>query len=127
MKKLTKRIAAAASSVAVAGVAVLGIGGAASAETPASAHVPRPAVSAKAHGCRWDHGVGFLVEEGYSVDAVRGWHHDDCVTGSARHGRDGHHCWDDKECGWKSDRSYRHDWNRYEHHRRDRHHHDRNR
>ncbi|MER5917159.1 hypothetical protein ABT124_44185 [Streptomyces sp. NPDC001982] len=127
MKKLTKRIAATASSVAVAGVAVLGAGGAASAATPASAHVQRPAVSVKADGNRWDHGVGYLLEQGYSWDAVRGWHQDVRVTGSDRHGRDGRfHRWDGEGRGWTCDRSYRHDWNRYEHDGRDRHHHDRN-
>jgi hypothetical protein len=128
MKKLTKRISATATSVVVAGVAVLGAGGTASAATPASAHVQRPAVSVKANDYRWDHGVDYLIEEGYSWDGTRGWHDDDRVTDSARYARDGHfYRWDDKECGWKFDRSYRHDWNRYEHDGRDRHHHDRNR
>ncbi|MEU6094957.1 hypothetical protein [Streptomyces sp. NPDC047079] len=126
MEKLTKRIAVTVSSVAVAGVAVLGAGGTASAATPASAHVERPAVGIKADGYRWDHGVGYLLEQGYSWDRIHGWHRNDCVTGSTRYGRDGHfHRWDDKECGWKSDWSYRHDRSRYEHDGRERHHHDR--
>lgn len=126
MKKLTKRISAAACSAAVAGGAVLGAGGAASAATPASAHALRPAVSVKANDYRWDHGVGYLLEEGYSWDRIRGWHHDDCVTDSHWYGRNGHfYRWDDKECGWKFDGAYRHDWNRCEHDGQDRHHHDR--
>ncbi|MFF3911751.1 hypothetical protein ACFYZJ_38850 [Streptomyces sp. NPDC001848] len=130
MKKLTKRISLAASAVAVAGVAVLGAGGAASAATPVSApHVEHPAVSVHTNDFRWDHGVGYLIEQGYSWDRVHGWHRDDCVTDAARHGRDGHlYRWDDDECGWKYGRSYGHDWNRYEHDgrdHRDRHHGDR--
>jgi len=84
MKKLTKRISVTATSVVVAGVAVLGAGGTASAAAPASAHVQRPAVSVKANDYRWDHGVGYLLEEGYSWDGIRGWRHDDRVTDSAR-------------------------------------------
>ncbi|WP_406343548.1 hypothetical protein [Streptomyces sp. NBC_01578] len=34
--------------------------------------------------------------------------------------------WDDTECGWKFDRSYRHHWNRYERDGQDWHHHNRN-
>ncbi|MFJ5530287.1 hypothetical protein [Streptomyces sp. NPDC093261] len=123
MKKLTKRIAVTASSVAVAGAAVLGAGGTASAATPASAHIQRPAVSVKADNNRWDHGVGYLLEQGYSWDRIRGWHHDDCVTGSARYGHDGHSY---KGRGGRSDRSHRHDGNRHEHDGRDRHPHNRN-
>ncbi|WP_331743429.1 hypothetical protein OG762_47790 (plasmid) [Streptomyces sp. NBC_01136] len=95
MKKLAKCIAVAASSVAVAGAALLCAGGTASAATPASAYVQRPAVDVSADDYRWDHGVGYLLEQGYSWDEIRGWHHDDRVTDSARHGRDGHSCrWD---------------------------------
>lgn len=103
MKKLMKRIAVTVSSVAVAGVAVLGAEGIASAATPASAHVQHPAVSVKAD-YRWDHGVGYLLERGYSWDEIRGWHHDGRVTDSARH-----------------------DWDLYEHDGGDRDHHDQNR
>ncbi|MET7921713.1 hypothetical protein ABZU45_39165 [Streptomyces avermitilis] len=42
----------------------------------ASAHVQRPAVSVDAGDYRWDHGVGHLLELGYSWDEIRGWHHD---------------------------------------------------
>ncbi|MFE5028659.1 hypothetical protein ACFRAO_36545 [Streptomyces sp. NPDC056656] len=79
MKKLTRRVAVTAASVAVAGVAVLGAGGTASAATSASAHVQRPAVSVSAHAddYRWDHGVGYLLfVQGYSWDEIRGWDHD---------------------------------------------------
>ncbi|MGW8684618.1 hypothetical protein ACWGNN_26825 [Streptomyces sp. NPDC055817] len=77
MNKLTRRIAVTASSVAVAGVAVLGAGGTASAATSASAHVQRPAVSVNADDYRWDHGVGYLLfVQGYSWDEIRGWDHD---------------------------------------------------
>ncbi|MEU8833893.1 hypothetical protein [Streptomyces sp900116325] len=125
--KLKKRLSVAATSVVVAGIAVLGAGGTASAATPDFAHVQRPAVSVKATDYRWDHGVSYLIEQGYCWDGVRGWHHDDRVNDSARYGRDGHcYRWDDTECGWKFDRSYRHHWNRYEHDGQDRHHHNRN-
>ncbi|MCX4515300.1 hypothetical protein OHA27_34280 [Streptomyces sp. NBC_01619] len=73
MKKLTRRVAITAASVAVAGVAVFGAGGTASAATSASAHVERPVVIADDY--RWDHGVGYLLFElGYSWDEIRGWH-----------------------------------------------------
>ncbi|MFC4610408.1 hypothetical protein ACFO9E_21740 [Streptomyces maoxianensis] len=75
MNKLTRRVAVTASSVAIAGAAVLGAGGTASAATSASAHVQRPAVS-DAGDYRWDHGVGYLLEQGYSWDEIRGWHLD---------------------------------------------------
>ncbi|MFD4548528.1 hypothetical protein [Streptomyces sp. NPDC058466] len=78
MKKLTRRVAVTAFSVAVTGVAVLGADGTASAATSASAHVQRPAVnvSVNAGDYRWDHGVGYLLELGYSWDEIHGWHHD---------------------------------------------------
>ncbi|WP_405484424.1 hypothetical protein [Streptomyces sp. NBC_00009] len=77
MNKLTRRIAVTAFSVAVAGVAVLGAGGTASAATSASADVQRPAVSVDAGDYRWDHGVGYLLfAQGYSWDEIRGWDHD---------------------------------------------------
>lgn len=126
MKKLTKRISVIASSAAVAGAAVLGAGGTASAATPAPAHLQRPAVSVTANDYRWDHGVGYLFEEGYSWDGIRGWRHDGRVTDSARYGRDGHFYRRYEGCGRKFDKSYRHDWNRYEHNDRDRHNHNRN-
>ncbi|MFC9075735.1 hypothetical protein ACFTY7_01505 [Streptomyces sp. NPDC057062] len=126
MKKLTKRISAAACSAVVAGVAVLGAGGAASAATPASVHAQRPAVSVKTSDHRWDHGVGYLFEEGYSWDRICGWHHDDCVTNSDLYGRTGHfYPWDDKECGWKCHGSHRQERKHCEHDGQDRYHNDR--
>ncbi|QHA07649.1 hypothetical protein GQF42_33935 [Streptomyces broussonetiae] len=119
MKKLTKRIAVAVSSVAIAGVAVIGAGGTASAATPSSAHVQRPAVGVNPAAYRWDHGIGYLIEQGYCWDENRGWHHDERVTDSSWHSRDGRCYWSDEGRGWKSDRSYRHSWNRYEHDGRD--------
>ncbi|WP_329436899.1 hypothetical protein OG564_41285 [Streptomyces sp. NBC_01280] len=74
MNKLTRRIAVTACSVAVAGAAVLSAGGTASAATSASAHVQHPAVNAGDD--RWDHGVGYLLELGYSWDEIHGWHRD---------------------------------------------------
>ncbi|MEU9289246.1 hypothetical protein AB0D57_32405 [Streptomyces sp. NPDC048275] len=76
MKKPTRRVAITAFSVAVAGVAVLGAGGTASAATSASEHVQRPAFSVNVDDYRWDHGVGYLLELGYSWDEIHGWHHD---------------------------------------------------
>ncbi|MFF2464234.1 hypothetical protein [Streptomyces mirabilis] len=76
MNKLTRRVAAAVSSVAVAGVAVLGTGSTAWAATSASAHVQHPAVSVNAGDYRWDHGVGYLIELGFSWDEIYGWQHD---------------------------------------------------
>lgn len=70
MKKLTRRVGVTASSVAVAGVALLGAGGTALAATPASAHVQSPAA---AGDYRWDHGVGNPFELGYSWDETHGW------------------------------------------------------
>ena len=89
MKKLTKRVAATVSSVAVAGVAVLGAGGTAAAANPAPAHVHRSAVSIEAGDHQWDHGVGYLLEQGYSCDGIRGWHQDHHSTDSPRHDCDG--------------------------------------
>jgi hypothetical protein len=76
MNKLTRRVAVAASCVAVAGVAVLGAGGTASAATSASAHVTRPTGGVDAGDYRWDHGVGYLLELGYSWGEIRGRHCD---------------------------------------------------
>ncbi|MEU1036408.1 hypothetical protein ABZ402_48925 [Streptomyces mirabilis] len=84
MNKLTRRVAVTASSVAVASAAVLGAGGTASAAPSASAHVQRPAVSVNAGDHRWDHGVGYLLELGYSWDEIRGWCHDVQVEISVR-------------------------------------------
>ncbi|WP_406466700.1 hypothetical protein [Streptomyces sp. NBC_01594] len=93
-------------------------------------HPVRPrdcAVSVKATDYRWDHGVSYLIEQGYCWDGVRGWHHDDRVTDATRYGHDGHcYRWDDTECGWKFDRTYRYHWNRYEHDGQDWNHHNRN-
>ncbi|MEV6766247.1 hypothetical protein AB0N16_37590 [Streptomyces sp. NPDC051105] len=136
MKKLTKRLAVTVSSAAVAGVAVLGAGGTASAATPVSVHVDRPAVSVSAADHRWDRGVGYLLEQGYSCDEIRGWHQDHHGTDSPRHDCDGlyyrgghFYRWEDEEHGGKSGRSYwddsnrrdsnRHDWNRSGHVGRD--------
>ncbi|MFE1311387.1 hypothetical protein [Streptomyces sp. NPDC058755] len=122
MKQLTKRIALAVSSVAVAGVAVLGAVGTASAAPLASTHVQRPTEGGVAADYGWDHGVGYLLEQGYSCDPIRGWHQDHHHTDSPRHDcdglfyRDGHFYRGEGEGhGWKSDRSYRHDGNRLEH------------
>ncbi|MEU5310887.1 hypothetical protein [Streptomyces sp. NPDC021562] len=116
MNKLAKRIALAVSSVAVAGSAVLGAGGTASAASLDDS---------------WDHGVGYLLERGYSCDETRGWHQDRHGSDSVRHDcdglyyRDGHfYRWDDEGHGWTSDSSYRHDGNRSERDGADRHHHD---
>ncbi|MCG7207237.1 hypothetical protein [Streptomyces arenae] len=119
MKKLTKRFAAAVSSVAIAGVAVVGAGGTASAATPSAAHVQRPAVGVNPADYRWDHGIGYLFEQGYCWDENRGWHHDARVTDSSWHSRDGRCLGSDEGRGWKSEGSYRHSWNRYEHDGRD--------
>lgn len=63
---------------------------------------------------RWDHGVGYLIEQGYCWDENRGWHHDDRATGSSWHSSDGRCHQGDQGRGWKSERSDRHPWNRYE-------------
>ncbi|MFF7979686.1 hypothetical protein ACFZDK_11200 [Streptomyces sp. NPDC007901] len=129
MKKLTKRIAVTVSSVAVASVAVLGTGSAASAAPLASTHVQRPAARVETTGDGWDHGVGYLLEQGYSCDETRGWHQDPRATDSTRHDcdglfyRDGHfYRGDGHGHRWTSDTSYRHDGTRHEHGGRDRDH-----
>ncbi|MFI9804595.1 hypothetical protein ACIHEJ_09525 [Streptomyces sp. NPDC052301] len=121
MKKLTKHLALTVSSVAVAGAAVLGAGGTASAAPLASAHVQRPSDRGAAADHGWDHGVGYLLERGYSCDVVRGWHQAP-GTDSPRHDcdglsyRDGHfYRWESEGHGGTSDRAYRHDGNRCEH------------
>ncbi|MEV6297610.1 hypothetical protein AB0M41_46360 [Streptomyces sp. NPDC051896] len=87
MRKLTKRISLAAASVAVAGGAVLGAGGTASAAVPESAPVQHPAVSVKADHCRGDYDH-----------------------------RGHYYYWDDEDRCWKHHKNYRHDWNRCDHH-----------
>ncbi|MET7518510.1 hypothetical protein ABZS88_34725 [Streptomyces sp. NPDC005480] len=67
--------------------------------------VQRPAVSVEPVDYRWDHGVGYLLEQGYSWDAVRGWHQGNRVTDATRHGRS-----DGEGCGRTSGRSCRYDW-----------------
>ncbi|MEV6297155.1 hypothetical protein AB0M41_43750 [Streptomyces sp. NPDC051896] len=128
MNKLAKRIALTVSSVAVAGAAVLGAGGTASAAPLASAHVQHPTDGAVTADYNWDHGVGYLLERGYSCDETRGWHQDPHETRHDCDGlyyRDGHfYRWEGEGHGWTSDRSYRHDGNRCEHDGRGRHHHD---
>ncbi|MEU7409762.1 hypothetical protein AB0B40_10610 [Streptomyces sp. NPDC042638] len=131
MNKLTKRIALTVSSVAVAGASALGGGGTASAAPLASTHVQHPSGGAVAADYSWDHGVGYLLERGYSCDESRGWHQDRHGSDSARHDcdglyyRDGHfYRWDGEGHGWTSDRSYRHDGNRCEHDGGSRNHHD---
>ncbi|MGW1168960.1 hypothetical protein [Streptomyces sp. NPDC002550] len=89
MKKLTKRIALTVSSIAVAGVTVLGAGGTASAAPLASTHAQRPAEVGVAVDYSWDHGVGYLLEQGYSCDEIRGWHKDHHGTDATRHDCDG--------------------------------------
>ncbi|WP_030340461.1 hypothetical protein [Streptomyces sp. NRRL S-1022] len=136
MKKLTKRIALTVSSVAVAGAAVLGAGGAASAASLASTHVQRPNDGAGTAAYSWDHGVGYLLERGYSCDETRGWHQVH-GTDATRHDceglyyRDGHFYRsghvdrrDGEGYGWTSHRSYRHDGNSYEYDGSGRHHRD---
>ncbi|MFF1838288.1 hypothetical protein ACFVXE_29405 [Streptomyces sp. NPDC058231] len=77
MKNLTRCVAAVtASSVAFVSAAVLGAGLTTSAETSASAHVQRPTVGVSAADYRWDHRVGYLLEQRYSRDEIRGWRHD---------------------------------------------------
>ncbi|WNO76867.1 hypothetical protein [Streptomyces sp. AM8-1-1] len=73
MKKITKRLAV-TSSVVVA--VVLGAGGAASATSSDSMSLQRPPASVKADGNRWDHGVGYLFDLGYTRDEIRGLYGD---------------------------------------------------
>ncbi|MFD9283352.1 hypothetical protein ACFWD7_39950 [Streptomyces mirabilis] len=125
MRKLTKRISLAAASAAVAGGAVLGAGGAASAAVPESAHVQRPAVSVKADDYRGDRSVTYQhnSEEDYRRDGYRARQHSDRFADSHRYDRRGHFSyWDDEDCSWKHDRNHRyncdrsdHDSNRYDH------------
>ncbi|WP_326818840.1 hypothetical protein OIE61_40655 [Streptomyces sp. NBC_01762] len=136
MRKLTKRISLAVASAAVAGCAVLGAGGTASAAVPESAHVQRPAVSIKADDHRGDRSVAYRhnSEEDYRRDGYRAGQHSDHFTDSDRYDRRGHfYYWDDEDCNWKHDRNHRYNWdrndrdsNRYDHDR-DRYDHDRGR
>ncbi|MEV6027811.1 hypothetical protein [Streptomyces sp. NPDC052036] len=119
MRKLTKRISLAAASAAVAGGAVLGAGGTASAAVPVSAPVQHSAVSIKADDYRREHGVTHRHHHKEACcrdDSYRDRQHDDCYTRSHRSDRHGHfYRWDDKDCGWKHDTNYRDDCNRYDH------------
>lgn len=121
MRKLTKRISLVAASAAVAGGAVLGAGSTASAAVPVSAHVQHSAVNVKADDNRWEHGVAHRHNHKEACcrdDYYRARQHDDCSTHSHRYDRHGHfYRWDDKDCGWKHDRNYRADSNRYDHDR----------
>ncbi|MFJ1608541.1 hypothetical protein ACIOHS_35030 [Streptomyces sp. NPDC088253] len=119
MRKLTKRISLAAASAAVAGGAVLGAGGAASAAVPESAHVQRPAVSVKADDYRGDRSVAYQhhSEEDYLRDGYRARQHSDRFTDSDRYDRRGHFSyWDDEHCSWKHDRNYRYNCDRSDRH-----------
>ncbi|MFG2948446.1 hypothetical protein [Streptomyces adustus] len=121
MRKLMKRFALAAASAAVAGGAVLGAGGTASAATPVSEHVQRSAVSVKTDDHRWHRNVSYRHDHEYKYcrDDYRGRRHNDGdrYTYGDRYDRHVHYCsWDDEYRGWKHDRNYRydHDWNRYD-------------
>ncbi|MEV5958259.1 hypothetical protein AB0M11_31640 [Streptomyces sp. NPDC051987] len=89
MKKLAQRIVVTVSAVAVTGATVLGAGGAAAAAAPASAHAPHPAVRTEAASHAWDHGVGYLLEQGYTCDETHGWHLDHTRGNATRHDCDG--------------------------------------
>ncbi|MFF4347056.1 hypothetical protein [Streptomyces sp. NPDC001530] len=115
MRKLTKRISLAAASAAVAGGAVLGAGGTASAAVPESAHVQRPAVSVKADDYRENRGVAYRhnSEEDYRRDGYRARQHSDRFTDSVRYDSRGHfYYWDDEDRSWKHNSDYRYSWDR---------------
>ncbi|MFE8944981.1 hypothetical protein [Streptomyces sp. NPDC007856] len=128
MRKLTKRFALAVASTAVAGGAVLGAGGTASAATPLSEHVQRSAVSIKTDGHRWDRDVSYRHghEYKYCRDDYRGRQRNigDRYTYWDRYDRHVRYCsWDDEYRGRQHDRNYRYDresnrydydWNRYD-------------
>ncbi|MER7834736.1 hypothetical protein ABTY98_02195 [Streptomyces sp. NPDC096040] len=78
MSNLKKRVCVALASLAVAGGAVLGTGGTASAAPSVSGHVQRVAARAETDGDRWGDG-----------HRDHGWHRDDY-----RSGRDSDHGWD---------------------------------
>ncbi|MFJ9732613.1 hypothetical protein ACIRU2_19265 [Streptomyces sp. NPDC101169] len=103
MNKLVKRIALTASSVAVAGVAVLGAGGPALAVTAVSAPIHRPPAGITTADHQWDHGVGYLLEQGYSCDETRGWHQGDSGPGATRHDCDGLHYRDGHFYRWEGE------------------------
>ncbi|MER5522246.1 hypothetical protein [Streptomyces sp. NPDC002763] len=118
MRKLTKRISLAAASAAVAGGAVLGAGGTASAAASESAHVQRPAVGVVADDHRGDRGVAYRhnTEEDYRQDGHRARQHSDRFADSDRYDRRGHfYYWDDEDRCWKHDGNHRNDWDRYDH------------
>ncbi|MFF1809509.1 hypothetical protein ACFVXW_10145 [Streptomyces sp. NPDC058251] len=115
MRKLTKRVYLAAVSAAVAGGAVIGAGGTASAAVPDSAHVQRPAAGVKADDYRGDRGFAYRhnSEEDSRRDGDRARQHSDRFTDSDRYDRSGHFSyWDDEDRSWKQDRNYRYDWDR---------------
>ncbi|MCZ0985262.1 hypothetical protein [Streptomyces diastatochromogenes] len=115
MRKLTKRISLAAASAAVAGGAVLGAGGTASAAVPESAHVQRPAVSVKADDHRAERSVAYRhnSEEDHRQDGYRAREHSTRFSTSDRYDRRGHsYSWDDEGCSWKHDRNHPYDWDR---------------
>ncbi|MHA5054906.1 hypothetical protein [Streptomyces sp. SD15] len=118
MRKLTRRISLAAASAAVAGGAILGAGGTASAAVPESAHVQRLAVSVKADDYRGDRGVAYrhTSKEDDRRDGYRDRQHSDRYTDSVRYDRRGHfyYYWDDEDRSWKHSSSYRYDWDRYD-------------
>ncbi|WP_328513241.1 hypothetical protein OHB25_05560 [Streptomyces mirabilis] len=117
MRKLTKRISLAAAVAAVAGGAVLGAGGAASAAVPESAHVQRPAVSIKADDYHGDRGVAYQYnsEEDYRLDGYHARQHSDRFADSDRRERRGHFYYrDDEARSWKHDKNYRYDCDRYD-------------
>ncbi|MER5411219.1 hypothetical protein [Streptomyces sp. NPDC002769] len=116
MRKLTKRISLAAASAAVAGGAILGAGGTASAAVPESAHVQRPAVSAKAGDYRGERGVAYRhnSEKDYRRDGYSTRQHGDRFTAWDRYDRRGHfYCWGDEDRSWKYDRNHGYDWDRH--------------
>ncbi|MFG2424474.1 hypothetical protein ACGFWD_36240 [Streptomyces sp. NPDC048448] len=118
MRKLTKRISLAAASAAVAGGAILGAGGTASAAVPESAHVQRSAVSVKADDYRGDRGVAYRhnSEKDCRRDGYSTRQHGDRFTASDRYDRRGHfYCWGEEDRSWKHDRNHRYDWDRRNH------------
>ncbi|MFD5794217.1 hypothetical protein ACFWIO_11885 [Streptomyces diastatochromogenes] len=112
MRKLTKRISLAAASAAVAGGAVLGAGGTASAAVPESAHVERTAVGVTADDYRSERGVTHQHDR---EDGYRAREHSDRYTDWDRYGRHGHvYRWDDGDCDWKRDSDSRDHRYRYD-------------
>ncbi|RZU46034.1 hypothetical protein EV284_0685 [Streptomyces sp. BK022] len=99
MKNLAKRMSVALASLTMAGGALLGAGGTASAATPASGHVKGVAVSVEAE----DHGRHGVHNHLWDRD---GRHH----TDRDHHHRDGKH-------GQRWSRDHDHRWNRDHDHR----------